>query len=163
MKMGEIDRNSGEASARECLAQAVASLTGDAALERRRESLMEFAETTLGLEHSYAEQVYKLAEEEQLEPIYAFQLIRCGIGVRELSPPEADLEEFSASQEAPPDWVGEAVVDLDDVALERRLRTTFRRFRAQLDSAGNASAAVAAFLAEPDVGLVRLRSGLPRG
>ena len=149
-----------EQAARECLARSVAALRGDG-IERRHESLMEMASSELGLERKYAEQVYELSEEEGLEPIYAFQLIRCGMGVRELEPPEQDMEEYTVSQEAPPDWVGEAVVELDDAVLERRLRATFRRFRAQLEAAATPVAAVEAFLSEPDVAQVALRTTSP--
>lgn len=162
MKIQTERRHAAEDAAGDCLRRSVARLTGEA-VERRQESLMELAETELGLGRAYAEQVYALAEEEQLEPIYAFQLIRCGIGVRELTPPEQDLEEFSASQEAPPDWVGEAVVELDDAALERTLRATFRRLRSHLESAASTEMAVEAFLAEPDVGAVQLRGEEARG
>jgi len=54
--------------------------------------------------------------------------------------------------------VQDEVVALADVALERRLRTTFRRFRHHLnENPDDPSAAVTAFLAEPDVDLVKLR------
>jgi hypothetical protein len=64
-----------ETAAREQLLRDVVSLTGEPH-ERRHEALMEWAEGDLGLERAYAEQIYALAEEEELEPIYAFQLIR---------------------------------------------------------------------------------------
>jgi hypothetical protein len=143
-----------EAAARECLSRGIASLAS-ATVERRHESLMEWAEGELGLERSYAEQVYAIAEEEQLEPIYAFQLVRCGIGVRELAPPEQDMEE--TVQQAPPEWVAEETVELAEVTLERHLRATFRRLRGHLEHTADAGAAVEAFLRETDIGLVPLR------
>lgn len=138
-----------------CLQDGLAA-AGAAGVERRHEALMEWAEGELDLPREYAEQVYALAEEEELEPIYAFHLVRCGIGVRELEPPEQDADE-SASQQAPPDWVEAEGVELDDVALERRLRATFRRLRTCLAEAETVAAGVSAFLAEPDVDRVRLR------
>ena len=140
-------------AARECLRKSIAAI-GDGP-ERRHEVLMEWAETELGMEREFAEQVYALSEEEQLEPIYAFQLLRCGIGVRELTPPEADQDLEMASQQAPPGWVEDETIELDDVALERHLRSSFRRLRGHLER--DADGGVDAFLAEPDVGLVRLR------
>ncbi|HSJ24382.1 MAG TPA: hypothetical protein VK929_06935 [Longimicrobiales bacterium] len=139
-----------------CLTHRVASLTGDPAMERRHEELMEWAEAELGMDREYAEQMYALAEEEQLPPVYALLLVHCGIGVQELEEPEQDADE-AAHQAAPPEWVETERVELEDVAMERRLRTTFRRFRGQMESAGTPAAAVAAFLAETDVGPVRLR------
>ncbi|HUF51243.1 MAG TPA: hypothetical protein VMN60_10440 [Longimicrobiales bacterium] len=156
MNTAEQQQSADELAARTCLEHSVATMNDDG-VERRHESLMAWAESVLALDRAFAEQLYALAEEEQLEPIYAFQLIRCGIGVRELATPAQDVEEFAASQEAPPAWVGEPGVELSDVALERRLRATFRRFRAQLDTAATPTAAVAAFLAEPDIGMVDLR------
>lgn len=144
-----------EQAAQDCLRRGIAGIGGEG-VERRHEVLMEWAEAELGMERAYAEQVYAIAEEEQLEPIYAFQLVRCGVGVRELTPPEQDHALEEASQQAPPDWVGDETVELDDVALERRLRSSFRRLRHHLE-AGAAAAGVEAFLAEPDVGPLRLR------
>src|SRR5690606_35679150 len=132
-----------ETAAREQLVHGVASLTG-APYERRHEALMEWAEEH-GLERSYAEQIYALAEEEELEPMLALQLVRAGIGVRELQLPEQDMDE-EATQQAPPDWVAEDAVELDDVALERRLRATFRRLRSHVETSGSAADAVQAML-----------------
>jgi hypothetical protein len=144
-----------EAAARAQLVRDVAALTG-APHERRHEALVEWAESELGLERAYAEEVYALAEEEELEPVLAFELVRTGLGVRELEEPEQDMEE-EATQQAPPDWVAEDVVELEDVALERRLRASFRRLRSHLDEGLTAADAVAAYLREPDVGRVPMR------
>jgi hypothetical protein len=150
-----IDSNTRQQRA-DCLARRVASLTGDAALERRHEALMEWAVTELDLNREYAEQVYALAEEENLEPVHALLLVHCGVGVQELETPEQDSDE-AAHQAAPPDWVEAEQVEFADVALERRLRATFRRWRTKLEEAGSPAAAVDAFLAEPDIGAVDLR------
>lgn len=147
--------NGAAALARRCLEGGVASLTGDA-VERRHEALMEWAEAELGLDREYAEQIYALAGEEELEPIYAFLLVRCGIGVRELEEPAQDGDD-EASQKTPPGWLKQASVELDDIALERRLRASFRRLRGHLAATPDAGAAVTAFLAEPDVDVVPLR------
>ena len=145
----------GEAAARERLLREVSSLTG-APHERRHEALMEWAESDLGLDRAYAEEIYALANEEDLEPAIAFLLVHSGLGVQELETPEQDMDE-EATQQAPPDWVAEDSVELDDVTLERRLRASFRRLRSHLDESAAAAEAVRAFLRAPDVGLVRLR------
>jgi hypothetical protein len=154
MDSGSHTTGTAEATAREQLIRDAASLTGEPH-ERRHEALMEWAEHDLGLDRAYAEQIYKLAEEEELEPIVAFQLIRSGLGVRELEAPEQDMDD--ATQQAPPEWVAENAVEMDDIALERRLRASFRRLRSHLDGHASPAQAVTAFLDEPDVGLVRLR------
>jgi hypothetical protein len=135
-----------------CLLEGMAAAAG-ATLERRHETVIARAETELGLARGYLEKVYALAEEEGLEPLYAFVLVRCGVGVRELEAPEPAEEE--ATQQAPPEWDG-VEVKLPDVVLERRLRSTFRRLRSHLERTPAPAAAAAAFLAEPDVGPVRL-------
>lgn len=150
---GRKEEAAGEAAG-ECLRREVAALTG-ATVERRHEQLMEWAEAEAGLERARAEQIYALAEEEELEPVYAFRLVRCGIGVQELEPPEPDGDD-EASQQAPPGWVGADAVELDDIGLERRLRSTFRRFRAHLEAGGTPEEAVTSFLQEPDVGELTL-------
>jgi hypothetical protein len=154
MDSGSHSTGTAEAEARAQLIRDAASLTGEPH-ERRREALMEWAEHDLGLDRAYTEQIYKLAEEEELEPILAFQLIRSGLGVRELEAPEQDMDE--ATQQSPPEWVAEDAVELDDIALERGLRATFRRLRSHMDDHASPAAAVTAFLDEPDIGLVRLR------
>jgi len=148
--VGTGDRGGGEALRR------FARELGTEIPERRHEQLVEWAESELGLDRSYAEQVYALAQEERLEPVLAFELVRAGVGVRELEQPEQDMDE-EASQQTPPDWVAEDAVELDDVALERRLRASFRRLRSHLESSDTPVEAVEAFLADADVGPQRMR------
>jgi hypothetical protein len=137
----------------ERLLSGLSGLSGDD-VERRHEVLMEWAESE-GLERGYAEQVYALAEEENLEPLLALHLVRAGIGVRELEAPEQDMDE--AAQQTPPEWVTEDVVELDDIALERRLRATFRRLRGHLEGETDLMAAVRRMLQDADVGPLQLR------
>jgi hypothetical protein len=151
-----VELSTSEEARRRCLVDRIAALTGDAAVERRHEELMEWAESELDLNRGYAEQVYALAEEEELLPVHALLLVHCGIGVQELEAPEQDADE-AAHQAEPPDWVESDQVEFADVALERRLRATFRRFRAMLEEADTAAGAVTLLLAEPDVGAVQLR------
>jgi hypothetical protein len=151
-----VEARTEAAKSGECLTRHVAGLSGDAARERRHEALMEWAEAELGLERGFAEELYALAEEEQLPPVHALLLVHCGVGVRELEEPPQDADE-AAAQASPPGWVEAEQVEFADIALERQLRLTFRRFRARLEEAGSAVSAVESFLAEPDVGSVRLR------
>lgn len=116
---------------------------------------MEWAEAELELDRGYAEQVYTVATEEHLDPVYGFLLIQCGVGVVALEPPEESDEE--TVQQAPPGWVGGEDMQLADVELERRLRSSFRRFQGHLSSASSPVEAAVAFMAEPDVGPLRLR------
>jgi hypothetical protein len=90
--MDRSDTGTAEQEAGRCLAEGVAALTGES-VERRHEVLMEWAEDEIGLSREYAEQVYALAGEEELEPVYGFLLVRCGVGIRELEPPEPDADE----------------------------------------------------------------------
>jgi hypothetical protein len=139
-----------EQDTNDCLERAVRA-HGGAGVERRHEALLDTAVHELGLDRAHAEQIYALAEEEQLEPILAFQLVRCGVGVLELERPSPDAHE-SASQETPPGWVAAQAVRLDDIVIERRLRLSFRRFRGLLETRGDPVSAARAFMAEPDVG-----------
>ena len=143
-----------ERASSDCLERAVRERCA-AGVERRHEALIETAVAELGLEWAQAEQIYALAEEEQLEPIFAFQLVRCGVGVRELERPAQDASP-SAAQETPPGWVAAQALAREEIVLERRLRLSFRRFRGLLEAHGDAVAAARAFMAEPDVGRLRV-------
>jgi hypothetical protein len=139
---------------RGCLERAVSQLSDDGA-ERRHDVLMRLATDDLGLERDTAEQIYALSLEEKLEPVYAFELVRCGVGVRDLEPVEQD-EDDAAAQQSPPAWVEERGVELEDADIERRLRLSFRRFRTLLETSVDAVAAAQAFVAAPDIGPLRV-------
>ena len=116
---------------------------------RRR---IELVERTVAAGHSpeYADQIYDLAEEEGVDPAFAFELVLLGIGVRELTPPTDDgwLE---SQVEAPPEWVAADAPSPDAAARERHMRATFRRLRSMFEQQPTATAALEAFAAEPDV------------
>lgn len=156
MKAADREQGPDEAHSREALTERVMTLGDAGGFERRHEPLMEWAETELGLERGHAERVYSLAEEEDLEPALALEVVRSGIGVRELEPP-GDAAEDDAMQQVPPGWAVEDTVELDDVVMERHLRASFRRLRSHLDASDSPVAAVRRYLADPDVGRVRLR------
>jgi hypothetical protein len=116
---------------------------------RRRAELVANA-LAAGHSREYADQIYDLAEEEGVDPTFAFELVLNGIGVRELTPPAAD--EWAETQvDAPPEWVAEPDPAPDSAARERHMRTTFRRLRRMFELHATPRAALTAFAQEPDV------------
>jgi hypothetical protein len=116
---------------------------------RRRSELVERT-MSAGHTREYADQIYDLAEEEGVDPAFAFELVLLGIGVRELTPPTDDGW-MESQAEAPPTWVAGDDVTPDAAARERHMRATFRRLRGMFDQHASATAALEAFAAEPDV------------
>ena len=116
---------------------------------RRRIDLVEKA-VAAGHAVEYADQIYDIAEEEGLDPAFAFELVLSGIGVRELTPPDDD-QWLETQVEAPPTWV--TTPDRQPVAdeRERHMRNTFRRLRRMLNEHSEPRAALEAFAREPDV------------
>ncbi len=97
----------------------------------------------------YADLIYDIADEEGIDPAFAFELVLNGIGIRELTPPAPDPSAES-QVEAPPVWLTQP--DSPAVAAsERHMRTTFRRLRAAFDTHDSPRAAMEAFVSEPDV------------
>ena len=116
---------------------------------RRRIELVERA-TAAGHSIEYADLIYDIAEEENLDPALAFEVVLHGIGVRELTPPNDDG--WSETQvEAPPKWVTEPQTAPADAASERQMRTTFRRLRSLIEQHATLPAALQAFAQQPDV------------
>jgi hypothetical protein len=117
---------------------------------KRRVELIEWAEREHGMARDRASLIHDIAREEGLEPAFAFELVRCGVGVQELAEPSAD----ETMVDGPPEWVAPAPPAEVSPARERLLRASFRRLRSHLGNAPTAEAALAAFVAEPDVGEV---------
>ena len=115
--------------------------------ERRRQEVLERATADELIDRETAEEVYDLALEESLEPAYALALVRSGLLVQELVPPERS--EDTTQQDTPP-WL-EGTETSDEMKQERRLRASLRRLRAMLHRELDAVHAVNAYLAEPDV------------
>jgi hypothetical protein len=132
----------------ELLIQRAEQLASDDA-PRRRVELVEMA-MQAGHSHAYADQIYDLAEEEGIDPTFAFELVLNGIGVRELTPPSDD-EWVESQVEAPPEWVAGTEPAPDAAARERHMRTTFRRLRRMFDEHESPKAALQAFAREPDI------------
>src|SRR5512143_505690 len=77
----------------------------DSPTSRRREELVERARAA-GHSRQVADEVFDLAEQEGVDPAAGFELVLCGVGVRELAPPVPDDWQETQVEAAPP-WVGE--------------------------------------------------------
>lgn len=126
-------------------------LSPDTEISRRREELIERA-ATAGYSREYADLIYDVATEEDLDPVIAFEVVRAGVGVRELADPLPDEGE-ETQVEAAPLWV-ESPPSEDDAVRERRMRLTFRRLRSAMTAAPSRMDALKAFVEQPDVGAV---------
>jgi hypothetical protein len=140
----------GEAAA--CLlarAREVAALAGH---ERRRAELVDRAMADSGIAWDEAERVYDLAREEGLDPALAFELLHCGVLVREPAAPPRQPEGDTLLEASPPEWIDPAsTVPPPDAGRERRLRASFRRLRRLLEERGAPEEALVAYAEEPDV------------
>jgi hypothetical protein len=117
---------------------------------RRHEELIEQA-MAAGHTREYAEMIFAVAIEEQLDPAVAFEVVRSGVGVRELAGSSPDQSE-EAQVEAPPAWVSDESFHTEVAMRERLVRTTFRRLRATIEGSSSVVEAMRAFVREPDVG-----------
>lgn len=132
----------------ECLIRRAHVAEDEAARHRRRIELIERAVEEDGMDPALAAEVYDIAREEGIEPAFAFELVRCGVAVREMGePPEAtySVRGFPGWLEAPPEPEEEA-------SRERMLRTSFRRLRHLLETHDSPEEALIAFARQPDVG-----------
>jgi hypothetical protein len=122
-------------------------------LSRRRIDVIQQA-VDVGMGDELAEMLYDVARDEGLDPVLAFELVRCGLGV--MPPPDGveNAPGFATSDKYRPEWL-ESPVDPDSMLRERTLRFSFRRLRALLEQhTGSAAEAFRAFAREPDVGPV---------
>jgi hypothetical protein len=134
----------------EILLERAARLDEAAPSSRRREDLVARA-VEAGHSREYADQIYDVAEEESLDPAVAFEVVLCGVGVRELAAPTADA--WNETQvEAPPAWLADPLPPPDEAARERRIRSSFRRLRAIMGGTPSPQEALRAFVLAPDVG-----------
>lgn len=117
---------------------------------KRRNELIEWAEREHGMPPDRAALIHDIAREERLDPAFAFELVRCGVGVQTLGEPSAD----ETLVDGPPEWVAPPQPAEVSPARERLLRASFRRLRSHLANAPTAEAGLAAFVSEPDVGEV---------
>jgi hypothetical protein len=123
------------------------------ALSRRRLDVIQDA-LDVGMGDELAEMMYDVAREEGLDPVAAFELVRCGMGVLPPSDGIDNAPVFATTDKYRPEWL-EPPVDPDTLLRERTLRFSFRRLRALLEEhTGDATEAFRAFAREPDVGPV---------
>jgi hypothetical protein len=121
---------------------------------RRREELVSSAVESGDFTRFLAERVYDIADEEGLEPAFAYELVRSQVAVCGPQPGEPVTSDDTLV-EGTPEWIApEAAMPRVTVELvrERRLRMSFRRLRSHLETCETAEDALAAFVAEPDVG-----------
>lgn len=116
--------------------------------EHRRDMLVEGAEER-GLDRPVAEQAYDIAREEGLDPAYGLALVLERLSVQPLASPRPEVE---TSEPNEPEWV-DAPPEPKLAERERRLRQTFRRFRAHLEAAGAPGPATRGLAREPDLEL----------
>lgn len=122
-------------------------------LSRRRLDMVQEARA-VGMPDELAEMFYDVAQEEGLDPILAFELVRSGLGI--VPPPEGldNAPHEPTTDKYRPEWL-EPPVPPDALLRERTLRVSFRRLRGLLERhTGDAAAAFQAFAREPDAGPV---------
>lgn len=121
---------------------------------RRREDLVEQAVERTRLTRAYAELIYDIAADEDLEPAFAFELVRSGVAVCE--PPRGGVPPRGTQVEGAPEWIAPAAVSeplpTEELVRERRMRSSFRRLRGHLERCPTPEEAIDAFCGEPDVG-----------
>ena len=134
----------------ECLKARAREIEAEAAFLRRHEELIDWAVEELGLDRERAEGIYEIAREEDVEPAYVLELVRCGVGVGP-KPPQSHAPSLETSA---PAWVANAP-DPEGAQAEWRLRVTVRRLRSLLEESDSVPAALRAFAAEPDIVAIR--------
>jgi hypothetical protein len=127
------------------------SLPDDTGSSRRREELTERA-AAAGHSREYADLIYDVATEEELDPVIAFEVVLARVGVRDLGESPIDHNE-ETQVESPPVWV-EPLPTSDDAAREKNMRLTFRRLRSALADSPSRREALQRFARQPDVGVV---------
>ncbi len=132
-----------------CLIQRAHEVEEEAERHRRRAELIDRAVREDGIDPELAGEVYDLAREEGIEPAFAFELVRCGVAVRELDEEEP---EATYTVRGYPSWLH--ALPEEEARRERLLRRSFRRLRGLLERHDSPEEALIAFAREPDVGEV---------
>ena len=122
----------------------------EGAVSRRRDDLVQRA-VDAGIPRESADQVYDVANEENVDPAAAMEIVIAGIGVRDLTEPAREAWEES-QVEAPPAWVAEP--DPVDAARERHVRNSLRRLRSIMEHTPSSREALNEFVRQADVGPV---------
>ncbi len=144
-----IAQDGGNAQGIECLIHRAAEVEEESGRHRRRVELIDRAVKEDHVDPELAEEVYDLAREEGVEPAFAFELVRCGVAVRDLDTEEPDA---TYTVRGYPNWLES--LPPEEARRERLLRSSFRRLRGLLEEHGSAEDALIAFAREPDVGEV---------
>jgi hypothetical protein len=131
-----------------CLRGRLTILSEMAGRERRRAELLEDLEQRSWIDRPVLDLAYDLAEEEDLDPAIALELVGCGVAVVELEPPGKSVAGEAHSLTLPD--LTPVTEPADVLVLERRLRLTFRRFRALLEQHHELPAAVEALAEQLD-------------
>ncbi len=134
-------------SGTDCLRARARLIAAEATSLRRHEELLDWAVEELGLARPFAEQIYEIAIEEDVEPAYVFELVRCGVGISEQVAGRSDAPSL---QPSPPDWI-ERSPRPDEARREWRLRTSTRRLRSLLEGESSPADALRAFANAPDI------------
>lgn len=129
-----------------CLVERAPVADRRAAHHRRRIELVEDAVRDVGLGREEAEEVYDVAREEGVEPAFAFELVRCGVGVGGFG----EAPDAEAVTTGRPPWL-EGVVPREKAVRERWLRNSFRRLRGLLEEYDSPEEALIEFAQEPDL------------
>ncbi len=140
--------NDGGGDGVECLIQRAPVVEDEAARHRRRSELIDRAVEEDGVDPELAAEVYDIAREEGIEPAFAFELVRCGVAVRDMG----EQPDASSTVRGYPTWL--QALPEEEAGRERMLRTSFRRLRHFLETYDSAEDALIAFANEPDVGEV---------
>ncbi len=138
----------GAAEGVECLIRRAHVAEDEAARHGRRSELIERAVEKDGLDPELAAEVYDIAREEGIEPAFAFELVRCGVAVRDMG----ETPEATYTVRGFPSWLEMPPEPEEEASRERMLRTSFRRLRHLLETRGSPEEALIAFAREPDVG-----------
>lgn len=131
----------------DCLKRHAADIESEAHTLRRHEELLDWATDDIGLERAWAEQAYDIAREEEIEPAIAFELIRCGVGIRAEVMDDSGAPKLDPSS---PSWIAGGPTP-DQAMREWRLRTSLRRLRTLIREHGAPAPALRAFADAPDV------------
>jgi hypothetical protein len=134
----------------QCLCDRARLLADVPELERRRVDLLDALSRRSGVRVTILSTAYDLAEETGLDPVLALEIVGCGVGVIDLPGPEPEESALSLA----PEWVAPPDEPEAELALERRMRLTFRRMRTLLEQADDLACAVSDFLSQPDVDAV---------
>ncbi|HEX7119296.1 MAG TPA: hypothetical protein VF212_10935 [Longimicrobiales bacterium] len=142
-------RDGGQDHGVDCLIRRAHAVEDEAGRHRRRSELIDRAVEEDDVDADLAAEVYDLAREEGIEPAFAFELLRCGVAVRDIG---GEAPEATYTVRGYPNWI--QALPAEQARRERMLRTSFRRLRALLERSDSAEDALIAFAREPDVGEV---------